>query len=399
MNRVLFVDDEPNILDGLQNRLRKYRREMDMVFALSADAALNELAKTPADVIVADMRMPGMDGAALLEKVKTEFPATIRIILSGYSDRTSTFKALPVAHQFFSKPCNVDKLCNTLKRACQLRTLLANDSMREALGRIDRLPSLPSAYSELMHACGDSDFSVQRIADIIESDSAMCTKMLQLVNSGYFGGNRDITSVKQSVAYLGVDLIRNLILSANIFTASEKLPSYTGFSFKKLQAHAILTAKVARSVLPDQSADVFTAALLHDIGYNVFACSDAERFQSVIDVRANTTRPASEVETEIFGLTHSSAGAYLLGLWGLPLPFIEVAAYHHNPATANEQGLDLPSAVSIADALVTEAVDGPIASFPAALIEHLEVIGFLSHLPRWKEAACREIDQWKDGAG
>jgi HD-like signal output (HDOD) protein len=396
---VLFVDDEQNILDGLQNRLRKYRREMDMVFALSADAALSELSKTPADVIVADMRMPGMDGAALLERVKTDFPATIRIILSGYSDRVSTFRALPVAHQFFSKPCNVDKLCITLKHAFRLRTLLGNDSMREALGRIDRLPSLPTAYGELMHACAESDFSVQRIADIIESDSAMCTKLLQLVNSGYFGGNRDITSVKQAVAYLGVDLIRNLILSADIFTASEQLPACPGFSFKKLQTHSLLTARVARSILPDQAADVFTAALLHDIGYNVFACSDPEKFQRVIELRADTARPASHAETEVFGLTHSTAGAYLLGLWGLPLPFIEVAAYHHNPAAANEQGLDLPTAVSIADALVTEAVEGETRThFPAALVEHLDVLGLLSHMQRWKEAACKEIDGWKDGA-
>ena len=85
--RILFVDDEAKVLDGLRNLLRRQRHEWDMLFALSGAAALEELAKAPVDVIVSDMRMPGMDGAELLTRVRTLYPQTARIVLSGHAER------------------------------------------------------------------------------------------------------------------------------------------------------------------------------------------------------------------------------------------------------------------------------------------------------------------------
>ena len=101
--RILFVDDEPAILAGLQNLLYKDRKRWQMVFALGGQLALDEIRKEPFDIVVSDMRMPGVDGATLLNTIKDECPSTVRIMLSGHADREAIVRALPALHQLLKK--------------------------------------------------------------------------------------------------------------------------------------------------------------------------------------------------------------------------------------------------------------------------------------------------------
>ena len=104
--RILFVDDEPLILEGLQNLLRRFRKKWKMSFAIGGDEAIEWLEKEAFDIVITDMRMPGLSGADLLKNVKTNHPGTARIMLSGYSEEETILDALPVAHQYMSKPCD-----------------------------------------------------------------------------------------------------------------------------------------------------------------------------------------------------------------------------------------------------------------------------------------------------
>lgn len=106
MKRVLFVDDEPNVLQGLQRMLRPQRRRWDMTFCDSGEEALRRLAEAPFDVLVSDMRMPGMSGAPLLAEAQARFPRVVRLILSGQADRESLDALAGVTHRFLSKPCD-----------------------------------------------------------------------------------------------------------------------------------------------------------------------------------------------------------------------------------------------------------------------------------------------------
>src|SRR5208283_4746248 len=105
MKSVLFVDDEPYVLDGLRRMLHGYRGEWRMKFTTSASQALQFLAETPCDVIVTDMRMPDMTGAEFLARVAQLYPQVVRIVLSGMCDRQQSLALAVSAHQFLAKPC------------------------------------------------------------------------------------------------------------------------------------------------------------------------------------------------------------------------------------------------------------------------------------------------------
>ena len=95
--------------------------ECELVFATSGGEALQLMATEPFDVIVTDMRMPGMDGAQLLEEVSRIHPKTVRIVLSGQADQDSMFRAVRTTHQYLSKPCNAETLKSTVERVCKLQ--------------------------------------------------------------------------------------------------------------------------------------------------------------------------------------------------------------------------------------------------------------------------------------
>ena len=157
MIRILFVDDEPKITEGLQRMLRSMRREWEMTFASSGPKALEKLAAQPFDVVVSDMRMPGMDGCQLLTEVMQRHPQIIRIILSGYSDKEMVMRSIGLAHHYLSKPCEAETLKETIKHACDLRDQFDDETLRLLVARMRSLPNLPPPYFEAVQELHSSN--------------------------------------------------------------------------------------------------------------------------------------------------------------------------------------------------------------------------------------------------
>jgi len=384
---ILFVDDERNILQGLQDLLRKQRKQWDMSFALGAGAALEELARAPFDVVVTDMRMPGMDGAELLAQVKERYPSVARIVLSGHADRDAIVRALPVAHQYLSKPCSAETLRSTIERVWSLHALLADPRTRELVGKMDKIPSPPAIYWELTRAAAKPDVGLADLGKIVEKDPAMSAKVLQLVNSSYFGTAQTVTSVPRAVTYLGLELLKVLAISAHVFGAVKMTP-IEGFSLDEMQKDSLLVAQLARRFLNNskKADDVFGASIVHDVGRIVLAVDLPERYQQIIRAAADRNRAVHLVEAEELGVTHAEVGAYLLGIWGLPLNLVETAAFHHAPSRFSEGPLEVLAAFHAADALVDA---GRHTLVDAALdVAFLERAGMLGELPRWRALAA-----------
>src|SRR5258706_15023944 len=167
MNGILFVDDESKILDGIRRMLHTERTRWDREFAVGGEAELKGCEARAFDVVISEMRMPGMDGATLLGHIRDRYPSTARIILSGYAEVALATRAVPVAHRFLTKPCQAADLQATIERVCTLQELLSAPEIRKLVGGIGELPSLSSTYHNLTRAVGDPNTSINDVADVI----------------------------------------------------------------------------------------------------------------------------------------------------------------------------------------------------------------------------------------
>jgi putative nucleotidyltransferase with HDIG domain len=357
--RIIFVDDEIRVLDGIRRLLYLMRPEWEMSFACGGERALEIMAATPHDVVISDIRMPGMDGTELLFRISVRHPEVIRIALSGQSERDLTLKAAVCAHQYLSKPCDADSLKHTISRAFALKSTLTDASLQAVVAGAGNLPSVPSAFQDLMNRLQDSEFSAIEIGAIIGRDPAMCAKVLQLSNSAFFGVRRRITSISDAVASLGLDTLKTLALDVGVFSTFSA-NTHSSFSIERFGHHAVLTAALSRKIaqaegLPsEETEDAFVAGLLHDIGRLVMISAMPEKYNSAVILSKLERISTFDAEKRTYGTTHSEVGAYLLWLWGLPDNIVQAVAHHHSPAEYAGARSSTLLAVHIADALIHE---------------------------------------------
>jgi HD-like signal output (HDOD) protein len=334
--RILFVDDEPNVIQSIRRMLHSTRNEWDMQFANSGREALDVLAQEPFDVVVTDMRMPKMDGAQLLTEIKDRFPNIVRIVLSGHSDQEKIMQSVRQAHQYLSKPAEAEALKSTIIRACAMRDLLSQESLKGVVSKIDALPSLPSLYAEIVDELMSPNVSLEKVGQIISKDLGMTTKILQLVNSAFFALPRHISDPSQAVSLLGLDTIRALVMTVEVFSKFDQ-KKLMAFDIEGLWNHSIATGQLVKCIGKIEAADkqlrddAYMAGLLHDIGKLVLADNYPDQYREIQDLMKHGCLTSADAETQILGASHAEVGAYLLGLWGLPDPIVEAVAFHHRP--------------------------------------------------------------------
>jgi HD-like signal output (HDOD) protein len=399
MKRVLFVDDEPHVLESLRDALRPRRHEWRMAFAEGAEPALEELGRHEYDVVVSDMRMPGTDGAALLARVQELQPSTVRLVLSGYADANVIARAGAVAHRFLAKPCDTAELARVVERSCAIKELAERDPLRRAAARATRLPCAPAIYHQLSALLAGADASVEEVADLVERDIAISARVLQLANSAFFGRAQPVTRIGDAVLYLGLSTVEALVLSAGALEAFEPIPAIPGFSLEHVQRHGALVARIARQVLGGkaQADDAVTAGMVHDVGLLVLAVQEPAYLAEVLASAARERRPVVDIEYERRGVSHAEVGAHLLTLWGLPHAIVEAVAYHHRPQAAHGAVLDHVAAVYIADALVNDCeagrAPGPGGCAKPLDMDYVQRLGVADRIPEWRELTARELDR------
>jgi HD-like signal output (HDOD) protein len=302
--------------------------------------------------------MPGMDGAELLRHIQRDFPAAARIVLSGQAERESIMRALPVTHQFLHKPCDGDTLRAVIEQTHALHKLMQNPALTALVGKLERIPAVPSTYTELARLAADPKSDAASFAKVIEMDAAVCAKVLQLVNSAYFGLGQKIVSIRPAVTYLGVEIIKSLVLGSTSFS-DKAISEVKGFSPERLQHHSMLTAVLAKKIVsnPQLADTAFTAGLLHDIGALVLLHAAPPDYVRALDRKKELNGDSATAEREIFGVTHAEVGAYLLGLWGIPFPIVEAVAFHHRPNEVAPESRPLVTAIHIASGLIEEMTE------------------------------------------
>ncbi len=387
--RILFVDDDPKILQALRLMLHQRRREWDMAFASSGAEALEKMEHAPFDIVISDMRMQGMDGSELLGHVRERYPQTARIILSGYSELESSSKAVKPAQHFLMKPCSSEVLQGLLDRILSTSPGIEDPGLRKVISGLESLPALPDVYVRLMEELSSSEPSIKAVGHIVEQDVGVSAILLKIVNSAFFGFIQTVNSPSQAVTLLGTEIMQGLVLGAHLFDTYDSR-TLTGMSLPHLWGHSLQTGYLAKSIAAEYSGNkkmpnqCFIAGMLHDLGKLVMAINFPERYQRVIDTVRGPDVYIHTVEREIFGASHAEVGAYLLQTWSLPETVVQGVRLHHAL-----EGIETPEHVAIpthvANRLEHELrVVNSDYTFSPLDQSSLERLDLLKHLDDWK---------------
>lgn len=390
--RILFVDDDVNVLGGLRRALRPLRREWDVSVVEGASQALERMGDRDFDVLVTDLRMPGMSGEALLAEVARTSPHMIRIVLSGETKLATFAAAIGPAHQYLSKPCEPEKLIATIRRSCQLRDVLTSHELRRLVAQMQSLPVRPASFDELLEEIDREDPSIGRVADIVGGDIAMSAKVMQLVNSAFFGLRQTVADPRKAVLLLGMDIIRPLVLSASVFSSMD-----TGASddvspdgiWERSARVAALTRHIAEmEELPaGVSQNAFLAGLLHDVGTLILADQLPGPSSEARKTSQQQGVPLWQSEVAVIGNSHAEVGGYLMGLWGFSNTIVEAVTHHHQPARRTAPALDEVCLVHVANALVGERSARGDDTAPLVDQDYIDQVGLGGRVDRWRETA------------
>lgn len=391
---ILFVDDEPHLLQGLRRGLRHMRGEWFMLFEEGGQQALDRLERTDIDVIVSDLRMPGMDGAELLAEVARREPHMIRIVLSGQSDEQDTFRLIGASHQFLAKPIDTDTLVDLIRRALTYRDRVSDRRLQTLASSLHVLPAVTDSYDGLLAELTSPEPSTRRVVEIISQDIALTARLLQVASSGYFGVHRSATSLPDALHALGFERITRIVLDHNL-VGRRQSDSLDAEFLQRLTMHSVDCARLATEIAaieegePDASGSAYIAGLLHDIGFLILAT------QHQNEIGVESCGPGREGlrhledERRNCGADHAAVGAYLAALWGLPEAIVRAIAYHHAPRDCPGRPPGVLTAVHVAEVLSQQPGDDPsepdLQQVPD--FEFLESIGAGERLARWIGAA------------
>ncbi|MGE8208840.1 MAG: HDOD domain-containing protein [Stenotrophomonas rhizophila] len=361
--RILLVGDQASLSAELMDFIADLGEEWQPLTASDGQSAMSIVAAGPVDAVIACPTLPDLTATTLLGQIRTLRPETIRIALvdADHNNRPPPARLIGVAHRFLPMPLAPEVLLEALTSLEELRELLDSAHLRSAIGRIEKLPSPPHLYLSLTQALEhDDDTNTADVSKLVSADPAIAAKVLQLSNSAFFNSGRTISDLRTAVTRLGLSTLRDLVLASEVFSAS----ALSGAERNSLQQRALLASRLAAKLLPDSSAELgATAALLADIGLLL----PGVRNERVAPADAADERPG-----------HAEAGAYLLGLWGLPMPIIEAVAFHLQPQKSNTRSFWVTGAVHVALALINgDPVDE----------EYLQRAGVLHKLPQWRDHA------------
>lgn len=357
---IVIVGEQGGRNGDLEQALADFGLDWQVRWIADAQQAL-ELGGEHPDVLVCELEVAGRCGTTLLSQLREQHPAAVRILLLDNGQDADAMRSLESAHRLLRKPLDAGELIEAVESVIELRELLDSPDLNQAIGRVGMLPSPPKLYIELTQLMRDPDATAAEVADLLQQDPVLVAKLLRLCNSAYFSAGRVVTDIRAAVTRLGQQTIQRLVLATEAFGTPTEIE---GIDREAMQDRALRTSRLAAQLLGGPSAELAaTAGLLAEVGMLL----PGVRF---------TLPDGSEQNPD--GPHYADAGAYLLGLWGLPMPIVEAVAHHHQPGRMRMSGFWVAGAVHVAAALIAgREVDET----------YLRAVGQLDKLPRWRTMA------------
>jgi HD-like signal output (HDOD) protein len=254
----------------------------------------------------------------------------------------------------------------------------------------------------LIDALSDSSTPVAAIGEIVAGDTAITARILETVNSSFFGLTRVVRSPSHAVALLGLDMIKALVLSLEVVSEFEGTVMPGDMSVDALWDHGMAVGAAARRISMAEGGDkesvdlAMAAGLLHDQGKLVLAENLDEKYADILKFSSEKDISFYDAEKSSFGVTHSDICAYIMAMWGMPKRLVDAIRYHHNPDDAAEYGFNVLAAVHTADALVNFMDDDGIPGGnvkPDA--EFLRKSRLEKKLPEWTDTIRQVVNDEK----
>jgi putative nucleotidyltransferase with HDIG domain len=386
--RILIADADRKAWEDLRGALGP---SWLVVGAATGDAAMAEAHKGPFDAIVSNFHLPDLDGAELLNRLRLAHPKTVRFIAAAEGLRENISCHVLGGHQFLSLPFDKATIKSSIERSLA-EDYGMNQSLRVLVGRIRTFPAIPSLYVKVVNALKNPGATTEEIGAIIGQDMAMTTKLVQVLNSAFYGLPRTITDPTEAVGILGFETVTSLIMTVKLLSQYDKIkPVY--FSIDTIWRHSTNVAHTAKALARMEtsdaqcSSDAYTAGLMHDLGKVILAANFDAQYDEAHAVARKRQAPLWEVEKDIFGANHADIGAYLLGLWGLSAEVVKAAACHHHPLRAGDLAFTALTAVHAANALEYEGDphnDG--SSVPVIDDAYMRQLGLEARVDVWRRA-------------
>ena len=390
MRKILVVESGSSRAKGLGGHLTALGREDVVQLATDYDRAIGELENGRFDAVLCAVDESGLDGWSVLKQVHQNAPTTVRLALAR--DVEAMLPSAAAAHRLVPSTTAPAGIVDIVDRCCNLQGLLVSPSVARLVGSVGTLPSIPQLYAQLIQLLADPEVGLRDLGQVIERDVGIAARILQIANSAFFGLPKQVRTIEQALNYTGVNTVKSLVLSAEVFRAFSDGNGSNRVPVDEMQDHALLTANIARKLPADRAIaeEAFTAAILHDVGKLVLASRLPEEFLENQATAAETQRPLEDIEEDRYGVSHAEIGAYLLALWGLPETLVEAVAHHHAPMRVDHGSFELLDAVHLANHLANETMGDDAEAAGGLDPVYLETLKLEERMDVWREMAAEQ---------
>jgi HD-like signal output (HDOD) protein len=395
--RICFVGFSGNDLELLKSALLRVKGIWDCELFTDGAAALKAMGAGNVDVVVAKAGKNSMDSAEFMHQAAALQPRAVRFIVGDLVEQELIINCIGATHQFIAEPCKPQDLISAIQRGMALDSFISSDQIRALAPKLRRMPSLPSAYFEVLKQVESSSATIQSVGQVILRDPALTARLLQMVNSSAFALAQKVTDPMEAMSWLGLETVKSLVLCLQVF-AQDDAAKQAGISLDELWEHSAVVAKMAHDITLFQTgdkllaSDAFTAGLMHDVGRIVIASNLPKEYSETVKVAKEQKRPLHVQEAAQFGVHHAQIGAYLMGLWGMPAALVEAVAMHHSPSRTPARDFSLLTAVHVADVFAHEDEEGRSELvLPKLDTVYLSALGLDGKPEIWKKVVAGEI--------
>ncbi len=354
------------------------------------EEAMSAMLAEPFDAVVSAALTPCPDALEVLVQAKNLLPTTVRLLVTADPGGRASVNVTSVAHDHLTTPLSVEQFDNAYARAAAMYQHLSSVRVRAALAHVTSLPAFPRIYQQIVEELESGEGNLDRIARVVLQDPGLTARVLQLVNSPFYGLRRQVSDTAQAVGLLGIQNLLSMVLAQEVFSEFEAASAR--LNINRMWTHSTTVAlwakKIARAEgrTTEETNEAFVAGMLHDCGRIVLANNFPDEHAVFVEQLGQSDGSFVELERSVIGVTHAEVGAHLLDRWQLPTSIVEAVAFHHTPGDSCMARYAPLTAVHVAEVFHDAYGADGVERRQQIDMEYLERIGLADRLDTWYEA-------------